>query len=242
MFCIDTISFSNISSASVAESMHVEPVGTEGVTGRSHEGLPWERWKVICPAVNHRSAFRCAQHTPACSGAAAGFIYLFWGTDPFRALGWGSGSAGGCLVSRACSELHTGPCSLSREALLWGWGSLWRGGGTPEVSGSSPPIGQFSKSAFKFSFSFPKERGRARGAFSTQILFLVCRYQQAAPHWACSDVSDVADKQQPAGTRLKIVVLPPPRAASGICQTDDKVPWTESHQTAFGAECTAKLS
>ncbi|XP_013373893.1 PREDICTED: uncharacterized protein LOC106149467 isoform X2 [Chinchilla lanigera] len=125
MFCIDTISFSNISSASVAESMHVEPVGTEGVTGRSHEGLPWERWKVICPAVNHRSAFR---------------------------------------------------------------------------------------------------------------------YQQAAPHWACSDVSDVADKQQPAGTRLKIVVLPPPRAASGICQTDDKVPWTESHQTAFGAECTAKLS
>lgn len=64
--------------------------------------------------------------------------------------------------------LHTGLCSLSREALLarhlgecprCGWEgaplpppSSWTWGGYMKVSGSSPPIGQFSKSAFKFPF------------------------------------------------------------------------------------------
>lgn len=68
-----------------------------------------------------------------------------------------------------------------------------------KVSGSSPPIGQFSKSAFKF--PFVSRRGGLRGAFSIQILFLVCRYEKEIQHWACSDVNGFADKQQPPGTK-----------------------------------------
>lgn len=131
-------------------------------------GVPWEPGKVLSPAVNHWFAFRCALHTLCRVPAQRQDLFIYFrGRIHFGLWDGGSGSGGGCLVSRACSELHTQPCSLSWEPspvlgkhpVGRGPASWTPGEHTTEVSGSSPPIGQFSKSAFKFSFSFLQEGG-----------------------------------------------------------------------------------
>lgn len=144
---------------------------------QSNDWLPCSVLMVIHSAVNHRWSFRCAAaHTSLRWGTTPGFIYLFWGTDPFGTLSWGRGGGGRCLGVLAASpglppRSPPAPFPMrprSSPSVHRQWGRVpfaqplsapgW--GGYTKVSGSSPPIGQFCKSAFKFPFLGEGEQKR----------------------------------------------------------------------------------
>jgi hypothetical protein len=178
---------------------------TGSVTSGVIRDFPPSATIVPRPMVNHPSFQVCTAHTSVPVRQLDLFIY-FWGTDPFQTLGWGGTAR--MLQPCACSwaEYTREPLSFPEtqlEGLSQGPATLLPTGSYRKVSDSSPPIGQFSKSAFKFPwcwvFFFPPE-GEGKSSFCVQILFLVCRRQKEASYWACSDVNGFADKQQPPGT------------------------------------------
>lgn len=139
--------------------------------------------------------FRCGSWT-----------YLFIFEGPIHSRPWHGGAAR-MLQPCACSwaEYTRGPFSFPggpAGGLSQLPATFLPTGSYRKVSDLSPPIGQFSKSAFKFPWCwvfFPPE-GEGKSSFCVRILFLVCRRQKEASHWACSDVNGFADKQQPPGT------------------------------------------
>lgn len=146
------------------------------------------------------------------------------------------------LASRLADRVQVSAGSLSREAPLPGdplplekgpfRAASARLGLHPRGSGSSPPIGHISRSAFlTFLFFFFEDGGEEEELFLFKFFSLYVDTKRKR-HWACSDIEWFADKQQPPGTKDLNSRLPHPTpagAANGICQTDDKVRWTESH-------------
>lgn len=124
----------------------------------------------------------------------AGLIYLK-GTIQWGLPAGGAaevGNAGLPWSPRAPAPVPPAPFPMrprsSGECLCWGLvpaAQLLPEEAAQRCPGWSPPTGQLSQSAFKFPFF---EEGSRRGAFSTEIPFLVCRYQEETQHWACSDV------------------------------------------------------
>lgn len=73
-----------------------------------------------------RSLFRCAQRASRCCGAAGWFIYLFRGTDPFRALAWGRGGGGRCWRPAWPTACRSPPAPFPGRPRSPGILCLWR--------------------------------------------------------------------------------------------------------------------
>lgn len=152
-------------------------------------------------------------HTSPSWGAASGFIYF----GGLIHLGlWAGGAAGrkmlGCpgCFSRAPAQVPA--CSFSHEAPLLRGVSAAGGKGPRRPAPFSTSLGRLHRGVLLKSANRPifvkvissflfGGRGSRRGAFSIEILFLVCRYQKETQHWACSDVEWFTDNKQPPGTK-----------------------------------------